>query len=333
MLKRDIEAILDSGNLSGFRGNTEGHSGGYWVQVLEESFKEYFNIKYAVAMNSATACLHAACVACGLTYGDDVLVTPYSFVSSVSCLNMVNANEVFADIDEDTFNITKFSLLREWQTSWFSATIPVHLMGHPCDLDELKSVIFEHGYIIEDAAQAIGAKYKGKLVGTIGDCGIFSFNQSKQISCGEGGMLITNNSRIARIARAMRNHGEVSDPMLRIVGYNYRMGEIEARIVIEQFKYLDENLTIRQELAEYMTEKLSQIEGLVPPVVKDYCTRHAWYTYGVKWQRKDMTRDQFQKEMMRRGVFFGSGYVKPIHLLPIYNNSEGLCPVAERMWK
>lgn len=316
----DVKQIIESGKLSGFRGCPEGQAGGYWVQKLEESSREYFKIKYAVAMNSATACLHSAVVA-GISITDNKTfwVTPYSFSSSVSCVLMGNGFPLFRDIDKDTFNL--IPPLSE------SNTIPVHLMGHPADLDSI-----EGPFIIEDAAQAIGAKYKDRLVGTIEDCGVFSFNQSKQLSCGEGGMLITNNEYIYRVARAMRNHGEVSDPDLKIVGYNYRLGEIEASIVLEQFKHLDENLAYRNELAQYMTSRVKEIDGLVPPVVKDYCTRHAWYTYAVRYLRKDMHRNDFQKEMLSRGVYFGSGYVNPLYHLPIYNIKDTICPVAERMW-
>ncbi len=308
--------------MSGFRGTSEGAMGGYWVQALEEKFKEYFKVKYAIGMNSATACLHSAMVGASYNSGKFLTyVTPYSFSSSVSCVLMAKCTPRFGDIDEDTFNLLP-------KDSFYVISIPVHLMGHPCDLDK-----FESNFILEDAAQAIGAEYKGRKVGTIGDCGVFSFNQSKQISCGEGGMLITNNDYIARVCRAMRNHGEISDPELKIVGYNYRMGEIEARIVLEQFKHLDENLAYRNDLAEYTTSKIKEIDGLIPPVVKDYCTKHAWYTYSIKYQRTDISRDDFQDEMLKRGIYFGKGYVKPLYLLPIYGYKEGLCPNSERAWR
>jgi len=318
----DIINIIESGKLSGFRGTPEGHNGGYWVQALEEAFKEYFKVKHAISMNSATACLHSAVVAASYNAGKFLTyVTPYSFSSSVSCVLMAQCTPKFGDIDEDTFNLLPID-------RFFIISIPVHLMGHPCDLDE-----FMANFIIEDASQAIGAEYKSRKVGTIGDCGIFSFNQSKQISCGEGGMLITNNDYIARVCRAMRNHGEVSDPDLKIVGYNYRLGEIEARIVLEQFKHLDENLAYRNELAQYMTSRIIEIDGLIPPKVMPYCTKHAWYTYAVRYLRKDMHRNEFQREMMNRGIYFGAGYVTPIYHQPIYNIREPICPVAERMYK
>lgn len=323
MLIDGIKGILDSGKLSGFRGYPSGHKGGYWVQKLEESFKEYFKVKYAVAMNSATACLHSAAFA---LVEDRAFVTPYSFVTSASCVDMCQAEPVFIDIDEDTWCMNPKNLK---DTTDEDVAIPVHLMGHPADLDRFPAEMT----IIEDAAQAIGAKYKGKLVGTIGKCGIFSFNQSKHINTGEGGMLITNDNVIARVAMAMRNHGEVSDPELKIVGYNYRLCEIEAYMAYEQFKTIDENLAYRNELALYMTEQLSEIEGFTPPVVKDYCTRHSWYTYGIKYHNKKLTREDFQQEMKDRGFYFGSGYVKPLTLLPIYDYGMGYCPVAERMWK
>jgi len=326
-----IRKILISGKLSGFRGNPEGTNGGYWVQKLEESFREYFNVKHAISMNSATACLHSALIACNVERNDEVLVTPYSFSSSASCVLMAGGKPQFGDIDEDTFNLSPQAL----ESFWGRVVIPVHLMGHPADLDafkrhKVKDACYDYT-IIEDCAQAIGARYKDKLVGTIGACGIFSFNQSKHINTGEGGMLITNDDYIARICKAVRNHGEVSDPELKIVGYNYRMCEIEAYLAWQQFNTIDENLDYRNELTSYMSELLSQVEGLVPPVIKDYCTRHSFYTYGVKVTNG--RRDEIQQKLKEKGIYFGhGGYVKPLYHLPIYNTDMRL-PVCEKMYE
>lgn len=326
-LVKRVAKVLRRGELSGFRGSLDGHYGGKHIQALEEAFCKYFNVEYAISMNSATACLHSALVACGVGLGDEVVVTPYSFSSSVSCVLMVGATPVFADIEEETFciDIKKLNLSRS------KAIIPVHLCGHPAELpnSDIK--------IIEDTAQAIGATYKGQKLGTIGDCGVFSFNQSKHISTGEGGMLITNDDYIARIARAMRNHGEVADPALEIVGYNYRMCEVEAVLALEQFKELDFMNEWRVGLADYMTERLSEIDGLTPPIVKPDCT-HSYYTYAVKYDQNviGVHRDEFQDRLLEKEVYFGKGYVKPLYLLPVYRKfgyTRGLCPVTERMWK
>lgn len=328
----NILGILFSGKLSGFRGTLEGHSGGYWVQSLENAFCEYFKVKYAVAMNSATSCLHVALLASDIRRYDEVIVTPYSFVSSASSSLMVGAKPVFVDINERTFNMNPNQICISPNTK---VIIPVHLHGQPCDMDMFMGLAQLHKlFIIEDAAQAIGAEYSGVKVGLIGHCGVFSFNQSKQISSGEGGMLITNHEEIADIARSIRNHGEVSVNSTQ-VGYNFRLNEIEACIVLEQFKHLDENLDYRNELAEYMTEQLEQIEGFTPPYIAPDTTKHAWYTYAVKYDESKIgiSRNDFQRHMIKRGIYFGAGYVRPLHLLPIFGGHEGQMPVAERMYK
>lgn len=324
MVVSGIQSIIESGKLSSFRGCPEGQDGGYWVQALEAAFKEYFNVKYAVSMNSATSCLHSALIACGIGEGDEVIVSPYTFSSSASCTLMVKAKPIFCDIEDETFCIDVDKIEANPK-----AIIPVDLCGHPADYDKIRAK-FPKAKIIEDAAQAIGAKYKGKWCGTLGDCGIFSFNQSKQINVGEGGILLTNDDWINRVCRAMRNHGEVSDPELKMVGYNYRMCEIQAYHALEQFKKLDENIERRIELTSYMTKFLSQIEGFIPPVVKPDC-KHSFYTYAVKYLNGN--RDELQDALIKRGIYFGKGYVKPLYLLPIYGRPKGLCPVTERMYE
>ncbi len=316
-LLNKIEKILQSEKLSGFRASQEYHLGGENVQLLEEQFRRYFDVRYAISLNSATAALHCALVACGIGKGDKVIVTPYSFVSSASCVLMAGAEPVFVDVNPDTFCIDCWLSEIQYRAN---AAIPVHLMGHPANLPfnvgEVK--------IIEDVAQAIGATNHGKKMGTIGDCGIFSFNQSKHINTGEGGMLITNDDKIAEIVRAMRNHAEVSCPDMKLLGYNYRMTEIQAIIAIDQFERLEEDIEGRIELCNYMTERLNGIDGLTPPVVYPDC-RHVYYTYGVKVDKDKlgMHRDQLQEGLMKRGIYFGKGYVKPLHLLPIFGGHEG----------
>jgi dTDP-4-amino-4,6-dideoxygalactose transaminase len=309
---KDIQQIINSKKLSGFTGTPQGHSGGFWVQALEESFKEYYGVKYAIAMNSATACLHSAVIALTVP-GDKVFVTPYSFSSSASCVLMNNCKPVFVDIDEDTFCMSPKALESITNIS-IDVAIPVHLFGHPCDLDE-----FPRGLtIIEDCAQAIGTEYKGRKVGTIGVCGIFSFNQAKQINTGEGGILITNDKDLARVARAVRNHGEVADPELKIVGYNYRLGEIEACLAYYQFKDLKYIMENRNEQAYKLSKRLEYADDIQLPVVKDYCTEHSWYRYAIKGSRdiKGFTR----------------GYVEPLYKLPIYGKVKPL-EVVERVNK
>lgn len=351
--EQDIQTIVDilrSGQLSGFVANGTNHMGGKHVQALEDAFCEYFNVKHAIAMNSATACLHTALLACDIHMRDEVIVTPYSFSASASCVLMANAIPVFADIDDQTFNLAPQSI-RKGITSRTRCLIPVHLAGHPCDMTQIQQIAKENNLkVIEDAAQAIGAEYQGQKVGTIGDCGVFSFNQSKHISTGEGGMLITNDDNIAEAAREIRNHGEVA--VGGRLGYNYRMTEYTAALALPQFKKLDKMTDIRIELANTMSFQLDTFEGIRPPVWHTDC-KHVYYTYNMKFDNNcyGIHRDEFQRRMLEKGVYFGAGYVKPIYLQPLYQERKhdllryyprlypysryapGLCPVAEDMWR
>ena len=321
----DVVKILKSGKLSGFKGYLGGHLGGVWVQRLEQSFRDYHDIKHAVAFNSATSALHASLIACGIGVWDEVITSPFTFSASASCIKMVGAKPKFVDIDPDTFNLDPGSIYEVWYPSC-KAIIPVHLMGHPCLIRQIVSIARGRGMkVIEDASQSLGAEYMGQKVGTFGDCGVFSFNQSKPISVGEGGMLITNDDKIAEVARAVRNHGEVSTD-LNILGYNYRMCEVEACLAWHQFQKIDEMNEHRIKLANHLTEALDKVDGLTPPTT--YSTsKHVFFTYGVKCR----DRDGFQKKMADAGIYFGKGGMKPLHLHPFYGG--GQLSVAERMWK
>lgn len=332
--REEIEAVnkvLQSGMFSGFRGNKGHELGGEAVKAFENEFKAYHNVRYSIAFSSATSALHTALIACGIGSGAEVITSPLTFSASASCIKMARADVVFADIDEDTFCIDDV-----WKviTPKTKAIIPVHLMGHPVNMDAILDVAHVYNLrVIEDACQSLGAEYDEQKVGTMGDCGVFSFNQSKPISVGEGGMLITNNGEIAEIARAVRNHGEVSTD-LGILGYNYRMGEMEAALGLAQFKKLDKRNAHRVMLANYLTEALNEIDGLTPPITRPDC-KHAYFTYGVKVDEDKigMTKRDFQKRLIAKGVYFGFGNQKPLHLYPFYGGHEGQFPIAERVSK
>ena len=327
-----VNKVLKSGMFSGFRANQEGHLGGSAVIALEDAFKAYHNIKYAISFNSATSALHTACIACSpYPMQNEFLVSPFTFSASASCVRMARGIPVFADIDEKTFCIDTKRCQPLYDRT--KCIIPVHLMGHPADMGKVRQLAITHNLkIIEDACQALGAEYGGVKVGTLGDCGVFSFNQSKPISCGEGGMLITNDDKIAEVSRAVRNHGEVSCPDLKILGYNYRMGEMEAALALAQFRKLDERNNRRIELANHLTKALHKIWGLTPPYVAPDC-KHVYYTYGVKYDQKKigMPKIEFQQKLIEGGVYFGLGNQKPLHLYPFYGGREGQLLVAERI--
>lgn len=361
--KTGILQVLDSGLLSGFIArHGEMFLGGPKVRELEKLFTEYFGVEYAIAVNSATAGLHAAVAAADIGPGDEVIVPPYTMSATVSAVLMSNAIPVFADIKSDTFCIDPDDIRRKI-TPRTKAIITVHLFGQAADMDEIMNIADENELIvIEDAAQAPGAKYKDRYVGTIGDMGIFSLNQHKTITTGEGGVVITNNSSFAEKARLVRNHGEiiVSDKEFENIentlGWNYRMTELEAAVGIAQFKRLDYLNNYRIELADYFIERLKEIglPGISVPVIKSW-NKHVFFVVPITYKEEEVGvgRDMFVKALLAEGIPFGAGYVKPIYQEPLFQRlicygdrgcpfscpfygaavdySKGLCPVTERM--
>ena len=353
--KRAVMRVLRSGKLSTFIASPGEHFlGGERIRQFERNFADYHGLKYAVAFNSGTSALHAAVVGCGVKAGEEVIVPPYTFTSTATCVLMNNSIPVFVDIDPDIYCLDPIEIEKAI-TPRTRAVIPVHLYGNAAEMDEIMAIARKHNLkVIEDCAQAPGAVYKNKLVGTIGDCGIFSLTETKNIMTGEGGMLITNEEPIAEIARMVRNHGEVileSQPQRTyrsdILGWGYRMTELEAALGIEQLKKLDALNSQRVELVNHLSEALAKINGLTPPLVHPY-VKHVYYAYPLKYDaaRIGISRELFVKALNAEGVPFGAGYVRPLYLNPIYHQNKpfiynyygkeisydkGICPVTERL--
>jgi perosamine synthetase len=353
--KQAVLDVLNRGELSTFiAAPGEYFLGGKKIKEFERRFADYHGVEYAVAFNSATAALHAAVVAVGVEPGEEVIVPPYTFTSTATCALMHNAIPVFADVQDDIYNLDPTAVAKVI-SPLTKAMIPVHLFGHPADMDGLMALARQHNLkVIEDCAQAPGARYKGGLVGTIGDCGIFSFTENKNITTGEGGMLITNDAAIAEASRMVRNHGEaiwegqtVRTYTSTMLGWNYRMTEMEAALGIVQFSRMDALHSVRIELSDYLTEKLQDVEGLTTPTVYPDCS-HTYYAYALKYDEHTtgVPRDLFVKALNAEGIPFGAGYVRPLYLSPIYHNSKpfafrhytgtakydkGICPIAERL--
>jgi perosamine synthetase len=355
--KRAVLRVLESGRLSTFIASPgEYFLGGQTIKQFESAFASYHGVKYAVAFNSATAALHAAVVGTGVEPGEEVIVPPYTFTSTATCALMQNAIPVFADIEDITFGLNPLAVERAI-TPLTRAIIVVHLFGHPANIDALMETARRHNVrVIEDCAQAPGAKHDGKLVGTFGDCGVFSFTESKAITTGEGGMLITNDLATAEAARMVRNHGEmIADGQTErsysssTLGWNYRMTEIEAALGLVQFGRLQELNERRVELAKYLSKRVVGLEGISPPVTLPG-THHVFYVYAMKYDEAQcyLPRDVFVKAMNAEGIPFSAGYVPPLYLAPLYQTrrhpafkyhagavkyEKGLCPTAERMYE
>ena len=351
-----IMDVLKSGNISTFAATPgENFLGGKKIKEFEEKFSKKIGTKFGVVFNSASSALHAAVVAVGVRPEEEVIVPPLTFTSTATSSLMHNAIPVFCDVKEDTYCLdpTKIESVVSPLTK---AIIPVHLFGHPCDMDELLHFANKHDLkVIEDCAQAPGAKYKGKTVGTIGDCGIFSFQESKNIMTGEGGMLLTDDENIANVARMIRNHGEVILPTLKkrtyrseFLGWGYRMTELEAALGIAQVPKLDNLNDERKKLAKYLEIEINKINGLSNTKSPD--VESVYYVFGFSFDETKigLSRDLFCEALNSEGIPCWEGYLKPLYLNPLYQEKrayafkhytgnvsyeKGICPVSEELYE
>ncbi|MBN3039640.1 MAG: DegT/DnrJ/EryC1/StrS family aminotransferase [Candidatus Omnitrophica bacterium] len=358
--EQSVREVLESGILSGFIAKAgDNFLGGKFLKKFESQVRDYFKIENVVAVNSATAGLHMALGACGIGPGDEVIVTPYTMSATATAIIMQNAIPVFADIEDNFFCLDPKSI-EEKITARTKAIMVVHLFGHPARMNEIMAIAKKNNlFVIEDCAQAPGALYNGSYAGTIGDIGIFSLNQHKTITCGEGGFAITRKGDLAKRMQLIRNHGEVVakdlglDDFTNIIGYNYRMTELEAAVSLVQFQQLERLNQYRIELADYLSEKLSRFDELmVPRQASD--SKHVYFVYTLRVKGDaGIKRDPLVKALQAEGIPFGAGYVKPIYLEPMYQKKtaygnkgcpftcsfyqgapsydKGICPVAERM--
>ncbi len=241
------------------------------VAKFEKEFAKYIGVKNAIAVNSGTAALHIAIASLDIGPGDEVIVPPFTFIATASSVIHNNAIPIFADIDNKSYTLDPESV-KEKITDKTKAIMPVHLAGITADMGSLLDIAKDNNiYIIEDACQSHGAKYRGKKVGSIGDLGTFSFYPSKNMTTGEGGLITTNDDNLAEQCRLIRHHGEPSWYVYNRLGWNYRMTEIQGAIGRVQLKKLDEFVKIRNTNANYLTEAINEIKGIDPPFIPEYC--------------------------------------------------------------
>jgi dTDP-4-amino-4,6-dideoxygalactose transaminase len=348
-----VTAVVRSGCLSSFYGSWgDQFLGGPRILEFEKAWSQHFRVKHAVTMNSATSCLTAALGAISILPGDEVIVPPYTMSATAIAPLMYGGIPVFVDIDPMQFCLD-VELVRASITPRTKAITAVNLFGHPARLTELRKLADEAGiWLIEDNAQGPLAKENGQFTGTIGHIGIFSLNYHKHIHTGEGGICVTNDPELALRLQMIRNHGEniVEHVGLRditnIVGFNYRMTELSAAIGITQLANIDNHVGRRVELARYLTEGLSDLPGLTPPAVRENC-EHVYYGWPMKFDASvvGISRERFSQALLAEGVPHGTGYVRPLYMLPLFQQRrafgdfpfthtnrtypKGLCPVAE----
>lgn len=343
--------------------NTPNLSLGPKLEEFEKKFADYIGCKYAVAVNSGTSALHLCVRALGIKEGDLVITAPFSFIASANCILFERAKPVFVDIDEKSLNIDVNLMadkVRELKNkgSKLKAILPVYVFGLPCEIDNIMGLAQRYDlHVIEDACEAIGAEYLSqesklktqnsreekhqnlwKKVGTFGECGAFAFYANKQITTGEGGMIVTDNESIYRLCRSMRNQGRSEDGAWlqhERLGFNYRISDINCALGIAQLERIDEILAKRERVARLYNERLKDVEELILPH-SEKNKKISWFVYVVrlqdKYSRED--RDAILAKLKEKGIGC-SNYFSPIHLQPFYRKlfgyKKGDFPVTEKV--
>lgn len=358
--RRAVLEVMDSGVLSKFLGcHDPDFFGGPKVQAFEKAWAKAFDTPHAVSVNSATSGLIAALGAAGVAPGDEVVVSPWTMCASATAILVWNAIPVFADIEAATFNLDPQALAAAITPRTRAVVVP-DIFGHAADLDAIMEIARRHGLVvIEDCAQSPWALYRGRRAGTVGHIGVYSLNYHKHIHTGEGGVCVTADPALARRMQLIRNHAEAvvggmgETDLNNMIGFNFRMGEIEAAIGIEQLKKLPDLATRRTRVGERLTAALTGLPDLRTPVTLPDCT-HVYYIYPLCYSSRatGIPRARIVAALEAEGLQVMGGYVN-VHRLPLYQRkiaygndgfpwnassarsevsyAKGICPIAERL--
>jgi dTDP-4-amino-4,6-dideoxygalactose transaminase len=363
----EVEAaatVVKTGILSDYIGrHGEKFGGGRYVRELESRWADYHHVKHAITFNSATSALIAGLGALGILPGDEILVIGYSMCISATAPFFYDAIPVFVDIEDDYFCMDPKRVV-EKITPRTKAILPVDLFGQSTDMVALREIAAKHSLkILCDSSHVPGCAYNDGFAGTFGDIGVFSLNQHKIIHCGEGGIAVTNDDDLAARLQLIRNHGEAvveemgHTNLTNMVGGNFRLPEVESAIAIEQLKKLPDLLKKRIELADYLTEKLSALDFLSPPKIREGSS-HVYYLYPLKYHEENtgLSRTKYIDNIRELGIplyRFAGGYIRPLYLEQIFSRRDefkngfpysllpeadrpryerGICPVTERLY-
>ncbi len=305
-------------------------SAGSYVKRFEKIFAEFCWTKYAISTSSGTTALHLALLANGIGPGDEVIVPTLTFIATANAVLYTGATPVFAESEPTTWNIDP-ARIEELITARTRAIIPVHLYGHPVRMDELMKIARRHQLVvIEDAAEAHGALYKGKKVGGIGDTGVFSFFGNKIVTTGEGGMVVTNNKSVADKVKVLRDHG--MDPDKRywhtVLGYNYRLTNLQAALGVAQMERIEEILLRKRKNAEVYREVLGAVPGITVAGEQEWARNVFWlYSILIEPEEYGMSRDVLMECLRERGIETRPVFL-PVHSQPVYAQDKQF-PVAE----
>jgi dTDP-4-amino-4,6-dideoxygalactose transaminase len=317
-LNREVTAVLASGQ----------YIGGPNVGQFEVEFAEYIGTNYGVACNSGTDALYLALRTLGIGNGDEVITSPFTFFASAEVISMVGAKPVFADIEAHSFNLD-LDRLEQAITERTRAILPVHLFGRPMDMRSLSAIAADRNlYVIEDCAQATGATWDGKRVGSFGDVGCFSYYPTKNLGgCGDGGMVTTNNSAIAEQIKILREHGSAKRYYHSHIGMNSRLDAIQAAVLRVKLPHLDRWNRLRTEIADRYEQLLGHVPGIITP---QPCPGSVWNQYTIRLVDRD--RDAVQVSLREQDVITITYYPLPLHLQEVYAHlgyGQGSFPVCE----
>ncbi len=294
-------------------------SQGEYLKKFENDFAKYVGVKYALTTSNGTVALHLALVSLGIKKGDDVIVPDLTFIATANAVAYTGAKPVMVDIEKDTWCISPTSL-RNSITSKTKAIIPVHLYGHPANMDEIHNIAKENNlYVIEDAAEAHGASFMGNKVGGIGDCGIFSFFGNKIMTTGEGGMITTNDESFYERAKYLRDHAMSKDKRYwhTEVGYNYRMTNIQAALGLAQLERIDELLEKKRQIFAWYKEYFYEIKGITLNIEKEWAKNVYWMVSIVLDNDLGITRDELIIALKNNNID-SRPFFYPISQMPMY---------------
>jgi dTDP-4-amino-4,6-dideoxygalactose transaminase len=317
-----IEEVIDSGAFAG----------GPFVARFEENFASYCDCPYALGVGSGTEALWLALLGLGVGPGDEVITVPSTFMATAEAITYCGAKPVFVDIDECTYTMDPAGL-EQAITTRTKAIIPVHLFGQPADMDPILEVARARGlFVIEDAAQAHGAEYKGRRVGSLGDAGCFSFYPGKNLGAfGEAGAVVTGNNELQEKIRILRDHGQIRKYHHTMIGWNCRMDGIQASVLSIKLRHLEKGNELRRSRAAQYDRALAGMQEIVTPYEHPYA-RHVYHIYAIRVRE----RDQVLRRLGEMGIACGVHYPVPVHLQEAYSSlgyEEGAFPIAEQAAK
>ncbi len=314
-------------------------SSGEYIEKFEEDFAKFCGVKHGVSCSNGFGALHLACVALNLKKGDEVIVPTFTMAACTNSVILTGATPVLVDADKETYCID-VSKIEEKITPRTKAIMPVHIYGHPCDMDAIMEIAKKHNlFVIEDCAEAHGAEYKGQKVGSFGDVGCFSFYANKILTTGEGGMCITNNPEFAKRMKMFRNHAfDVPRFIHKEVGFNYRLTNLQAAIGYAQVENAEMLVEARRSVGLRYNEALKEIDGLILPIEKKNCKNVYWMYAVVLSDKINLSKEEFMERLKSEGIDTRSFFI-PMHKQPAYYEKtvenapkcDGKFPIADKI--